>query len=229
MHKTLIPQKVVLLGRLSWDGETVVCVASGPSAKDVDLNIGRGKAKFIVVNDSWRLCPWADALYACDPQWWRLVYSREVKSHQGPPKEHEFEGIRITQDMDCAREFGLRRVTLMRKVDKLLNKTPGLLGWGGNSGFHAVNIAVQGGASKIILVGYDMVSKDGQFHWHKKHTEGLNNPSDGSVYKWRLRLDAQAPLLESLGIKVINCSPISALQAYPKMSFEEALDYATNT
>lgn len=219
------PQVVELLGRLPWNGETVVCVASGPSARSVDLSIGKDIAKYIVINDSWRLYPEADALYACDPQWWRLSQSRYVnKLNEGPPTKDQFKGIRITQDLDAARDFGLKRVTLLKKIDRIQNKTPGLLGWGGNSGFHAVNIAVQAGASKIILVGYDLTIVDGHMHWHGKHGEALHDPSVGSLYKWRLHLDNNADVFEGLGIKVFNCSPVSKLERYPKVSFREALD-----
>jgi hypothetical protein len=47
-----------------------VIVASGPSASSVNLEAIRGRAFVVAVNESWRLCPWADALYACDPEWW---------------------------------------------------------------------------------------------------------------------------------------------------------------
>jgi hypothetical protein len=55
-----------------WHGETAVIVASGPSAAGVNLECAKGKAKFIAINDSWRLVPWADALYAHDHAWWEV-------------------------------------------------------------------------------------------------------------------------------------------------------------
>lgn len=95
------------------------------------------------------------------------------------------------------------------------------MGWGGNSGFHALNLAVQFGVSKIILVGFDM-SLDHGVHWHGKHV-GLNNPTVRNVDRWRRCIDAAAEPIEALGITVVNTSPVSALQNYPKMSLAEAL------
>ena len=98
----------------------------------------------------------------------------------------------------------------------------GEIGWGGNSGFHAINLAAQFGATKIILVGFDMRVDRGQ-HFFGPHSYTKERPSQANVDRWRPILDRQAPKLESRGIKVINCSPVSALTAYPKMSLEDAL------
>ena len=98
----------------------------------------------------------------------------------------------------------------------------GEIGWGSNSGFQALNVAIQMGAARIILVGYDMSLEKGT-HWHGRHPPGLNNPRQASVDKWRLELDAQAPLLERMGIEVLNASPHSRLTAYPRVEFQEAV------
>jgi hypothetical protein len=99
----------------------------------------------------------------------------------------------------------------------------GTVGWAGNSGFHCLNLAVQMMPVKIILVGFDMTLAHG-LHWHGRHPSGLNNPSDRNVDRWRRCVDAAAEVIAALGIKVINVSPISALQNYPKMSLQEAMD-----
>lgn len=73
-----------------------------------------------------------------------------------------------------------------------------------------------------MLVGYDM-RVDLGVHWHGKHEGGLNNPADVNVRRWRKVLDAQAPMLKEMGVSVVNASPVSALEAYPKMTLEAAL------
>lgn len=75
---------------------------------------------------------------------------------------------------------------------------------------------------KIILVGFDMRIDLG-IHWHGRHPPGMNNPSQANVIKWRAVLDGVAGQLSDLGVTVINCSPVSSLAAYPKMTFAEAL------
>ncbi len=98
----------------------------------------------------------------------------------------------------------------------------GEIGWGSNGGFQALNLAVQFGASKVVLVGFDMTLEKGT-HWHGKHPPGLNNPKQASVDRWRLELDRQAPLLQAMGIEVLNASPHSRLTAYKRVPFLEAI------
>jgi hypothetical protein len=111
---------------------------------------------------------------------------------------------------------------LVRNCDRLLFNRFGELGWGGNGGFHALNLALQFGARRVVLVGYDM-RVDLGVHWHGKHPKGMNNPSDVNTRRWRQVLDAQAPLLRDMGVEVLNASPVSALEAYPKVNFAAAI------
>jgi hypothetical protein len=119
------------------------------------------------------------------------------------------------------RPWGVQPVGINKQDDRLETGKIGTVGWAGNSGFHALNLAVQMRPSKIILVGYDMRVDHG-LHWHGAH-QGLNNPSQRNVERWRRCMDAAAPVIRTIGIPVLNCSPISALTAYPKMTLEEAL------
>lgn len=99
---------------------------------------------------------------------------------------------------------------------------PGELGWGGNSGQHALNLSIQFGGARHVLIGFDMTLQRGH-HWHGKHPPGLTNPTQASTDKWRERLDAQAAILEKLGIEVVIGSPGSALQNFRKLSLKEAI------
>lgn len=100
---------------------------------------------------------------------------------------------------------------------------PGYIGSGGNSGFQAINLAVQLGAKRIVLVGYDM-RLDGGIHWHGEHEKALNNPNLGHIIKWRKIIDEAAGDLAALGIEVVNVGACSALTAYPFMDLQDALD-----
>lgn len=213
LQTTALPTPEPVAWMPDWHGQTAVVVASGPSANKVELTEGAGLARFIVVNNSWRLCPWADILYACDFAWWLKA--------RGMP---DWPGLKVSQDKSACDVFpDIKRVWSRKGTS-----TPLVLGdrssiaWAGNSGTQALNLAVNLGAAKIILVGYDMTLDHG-IHWHAKHATGLSNPRPLTVENWRRRTDAAADELERLGIKVINCSPFSALQRYPKMTFEEAL------
>lgn len=115
----------------------------------------------------------------------------------------------------------MKRVQLERH-DRLVSDPVGTVGWGGNSGFQALNLAWQFGPSRIVLVGFDM-RIDAGLHWHGPHPTGMNNPSLRRCERWRRALDAVAPVLEASGVEVLNASPISTLTAYPTCSLEEAI------
>lgn len=196
----------------SWEGQTVVIVASGPSAKDVPIELARNVAKVIAINTSWKLAPWADMLFACDLSWWAHA--------KGCP---EFRGMKVTVDKQAARQFpDVNLVNCMKPDDRLFVEPLNTVGWGGNSGFHALNLAVQFKCRKVVLVGYDMTLSNG-LHWHGKHPGNMNNPSPGNVERWRRAVDNAWRVIQPLGIQVINCSKVSALTSYPKMELDKAL------
>lgn len=195
-----------------WRGELAAVIASGPSAKAAAIGELAGKARAIAVNESYRLAPWADALYGADAQWWKWRY--------GVP---EFKGLKVSQDDEACRIYpDIRRVVVDRYSNELTVDRP-YLGSGGNSGFQALNLAVWWGARAILLIGFDMRVDRGE-HWHPRHYPPLSNPhATDNLPRWRAALDGAAGVLERLGVKVINCSAVSTLRAYPKMTIEEAI------
>lgn len=195
-----------------WSDRPVVIVASGPSAAGVDLEPARGKARIIALNSSVRLCPWADMVYGCDASWW--LHENGLS---------DFKGLKIAGEARATQSYqDIRTVKVIAHIDTLVWDQPGCIGSGGNSGFQSINLAVLFGARKLILVGYDM-QIDGGLHWHGKHPAGLNNPTAKNVPRWRRAIDGVQPELERLGVTVWNCSPVSALQAFPKTGFAEAI------
>jgi hypothetical protein len=203
---------------LDWNDQTCVIVASGPSAKDQPLHLLEETGlKTLAINTSFRLVPNADVLFACDHAWW--------KKHLN--ELDDFKGLKVTTDpRNIMGEWGIHRVPCLRTSDKMVLNQYNLVGWGGNSGFQSINLVLQFGVSRIILVGYDM-SIDRGTHWHGDHPQGLSNPRSRNVDRWRRALDNAVVDIERLGVEVINTSMDSALCSYPKMQFEEALRCAT--
>lgn len=194
-----------------WRGQACVIVASGPSAVSADLAALRGRARFIAINASWRLCPWADALYGSDAEWWR------TGAGDG------FGGLKISR----SDHPGVERVQLRPDgrggwVDELLFDRPGEIGAGGCGGFQALNLAAQFGANPVRLVGFDARIDEG-VHWHGRHGPGLNNPTKATAARWARCLDAAAPVLAARGIDVINHSSASALTGFRKAALPEAV------
>jgi hypothetical protein len=196
-----------------WRGECVAIVGAGPSAKREDVEQLRNRIHVIAVNESYKLAPWAEVLYACEFAWWNL--------HKGLD---EFAGLKVAFDaIACNHYPALKRVYIENKAgNEMLFDRPGYIGAGGNSGFQAANLAAQFGAAGIILMGIDCNLEHGE-HWHGRHPYHLNNPAPSNVRRWREAFDSAAGKLQALGVDVVNCSPISALKNYPKMTVGEAL------
>lgn len=197
---------------MDWAGQAAVIVASGPSAEGAGVELAQGRAKCVVVNSSWQLAPWADVLVATDDAWWE-VHHKAVA---------DFRGLRLCGEPETARKYGLGLLPIARHSTDALCLGQGSDVASANSGFTAINLAARFGASRLLLVGFD-VRVDRGLHWHGVHDRRLNNPDEGRTMRWRRILDDAALPLADAGFEVINCSPISALTAYPKMTLEAAL------
>jgi len=197
-----------------WRDKILVLVASGPSAKDESVAqavASRGGCRVAAIRGSVDLCPEADLVYAADEDWWEHV--------RGLPW---FRGLRVTNARNAVNRWKLSgRVDVMNTRDELLFDEPGVVGGGGCSGFHLLNLAAQAGARGIVLVGYDMAERT---HWYGKNTwAGSSNPTAKSFARWRDALDGAAHKLRKLSVEVVNASERSTLREYPKMSLERAL------
>jgi hypothetical protein len=194
-----------------WTGETAVVVGTGSSVKDVDLKVARGRAKVFVIKSEYKFAPWADALYGIDKGWWI--------ANKGAP---DFMGLKFSAAPTACRLFGLRQVRLRPRAE-ILTEQRGVIGCGlrtggGHSGFQAVNLAVQFGANRILLVGFDMCGSR-----RLPHEAGVSKFDMQRVKEWRKWMDAAAPQFGVLGVEVVNCSPGSALKAYRTGRLEDEL------
>jgi len=197
-----------------WRGETVAIIASGPSAKSTPLAPLRGRVRVIAIKECVDLCPWADVVYGCDAPWWR--------ARRGLP---EFKGLRVSYDRTLTADYGdsIRFVNITLTADRILTETPGTIGCGGNSGFQAVNLAVQWGVRRIALIGFDMHDRSG-VHWYGRASgNGRSNPGEWNFRRWRAAFVASLPDFQACGVEVVNLSRDSELRCFPKLALQDAL------
>lgn len=189
-------------------GGTVVCIGGGPSLTQADVDVCRGKATVIAINDAYRLAPWADVLYACDAKWWG--WHPEAAAHRGLKFGLGIAGATFPEGV----------VALERTGDLGLEINPTGVRTGRNSGFQAINVAVHLGATRVLLVGYDMQpSSSGKSHWFGEHRDGVRPPLESFIPQFASLLHP----LQQLGVEVLNCTPGSALQCFPAMDLRTAL------
>jgi hypothetical protein len=172
----------------------------------------------IVVNDAYRLAPWADVLYSSDRFWW--AFYKGVDS---------FLGLKVTMEYSPGRKatellrYAPQMVFMRQTGDQGIETAPdGLRTCGRNSGGAAVNLAVHLGPRRIVLLGYDMGVTGAKRHFFGDHPSPLSNRHNFPT--WRRAFDTMAQPLEDLGIDVINCSRQTSLNAFRCAPIEEALE-----
>lgn len=199
---------------LDWRGECVAIIASGPSAKGSNIDELRNRIHVIAVKKSVELCPWADVVYGCDEAWWKY-------DAKGLPK---FDGLKMCYAPRVCDAFkDIYRIDIKKNIDNILTDEPGVIGSGGNSGFQALNIAVQFGATGILMIGFDMHSNGG-IHWYGNNKWlQSSNPIESNYRRWRRSFTDAAPLLAKRNIDVINAAPNSEVSCFRKATVEDAL------
>lgn len=193
--------------RLCPRGGTVVCLGSGPSLTQADVDAVRGKATVVAINDAFRLAPWAEVLYACDAKFYYWHWLKGAR---------EFAGLKFALDAAARRYSG---VTVLKKTGETgLELDPTGLRAGRNSGYQAINLAVHLGAARIVLLGYDMRS-NGKDHFFGQHPDSSKPPFSICLQRFETLVEP----LRAAGIEVVNCTPESALTCFPMRPLREAL------
>lgn len=204
----------------NWSRAIVVCVASGPSLLKEDVELVRmrhaaGACRVIAINREFETAPWADVLYASDYHFWR-EYIDDIRAL--------FKGAAWTIDARAAHQFKLG--LLKRGMGEGLATAADTINTGGNSGYQAAHLAASWGASRIVLLGYDMQSTDGKEHHYGKHRARL--PNGRGFKSWIPRF---APLMRDLtgkGVSVINATRETAIpeSLIPRASLHDQLEIA---
>lgn len=189
---------------LRWPGSTVVCLGGGPSLTAEDVEYVRDKAHVIAINDAFRLAPWADVLYACDAKWWFWHWEKGAR---------EFAGLKYALDPSAKRFPGVQ--VLRKGAETGLTRDPAALCLGRNSGYQAINLAVHLGATRVILLGYDMHGG----HWFGHHPDQSGPPFNVCLQRFAT---LPTPLTDA-GVEVINCTPKTALTVFPCQPLREVL------
>lgn len=202
---------------LDWSGLSCAIIASGPSVRKADVQALEGRIKVIAIKRNVELAPFADAVYGCDAAWWR--------NSSGLPR---YRGLKVSATPRGLSEGypDIRFVQVEAHLDRILTLTPGVIGSGGNSGFQALNLAIQFGATRILLIGFDAGAKlSTRVHWYGRNSgTGQSNPDELNFRRWRKAFEDASEDLDRLGVVVINASDETALTCFARASVADALE-----
>lgn len=201
-----------------WSDWPCAIIAAGRSARRANVALLRGKFRVIAIKEcAVDLVPWADVAYGCDSAWW--IY------RQGLPK---FKGIKVAWGRAAGRFSGINLIRIRETnrstrnareyVDHIITDELGVIGSGRGSGFQAINLAVQFGARRIALIGFDL---SGSHYYGRNWWRDCGNPDEHQFARCRQAYEANAPILKTLGVDVVNLSPVSRVAGFRNSTIEK--------
>lgn len=209
----------------AWAGEPCVVAAPGPSltaeiAHRVRMLRWYEGWRAIVVQDAYKLLPFADALYGCDSSWWdehkdcKGFRGEKWSCHQEDKKEaHGNDKRAHAEKYDLNLVWG-------RDGDEF-SFDPSFIRYGSNSGFQAINLALLFGCTYIVLVGFDMRHVGKSSHFFGDHPKTLAQRREGEYERFVEHFNRAAKRLPS-HVRIVNATEGSALTSFPMMSFDDA-------
>lgn len=197
-----------------WDGQTVVIAASGPSLTETEVLYTKGKAKFIAVNDVYRIAPFADILFASDARWWE--HHRFAPGFRGQRWSHDHNGSAWPK---LATTNGIKMLHGANGYG--LSKDRRILHFGGNSGFQAINLAVHCGVKRIVLLGFDCMRWGDKSHFFGSHPAHLEKDSPYAYFRQFFKVAATE--LADMGVDVVNCTRVTSLECFKKDQLRNVL------
>jgi len=193
---------------------TVVVAAQGPSLIPEQVDEASHIFPTCVCKDVYMYAENAKLIYACDRAWWHQRWRTDeaLRKHKAVKVTLDYQKLDTKvpdlQWLKCGGNHGF-----------IFEE--GVVAHGRNTGHQLINLVVNMGAPRLILMGYDMRVLDGKTHCHDRHVPVPHTVFD-DFYGAMMQA---APLLVKKGIKVINTSMRSRLTCFPKMPFNEALDW----
>lgn len=189
-----------------WPGETVFIIGGGASVDKNILPFLPKRGRVIAINSAFEDCLDAHLCFWNDQRWLRWNADK-IKS---------FRGIKVCRHPDFGLKFPGIVINSLKRGNNLGLSTDRDTLNGLCSGASALNLAYLLGATRIILLGYDMQ----RGHYHDRHKV----KSHDSCYDRYMRyFPAMAMGLKKAGVEVYNVSPISKLKAFPFRDLKDFL------
>lgn len=209
-NKTNIRKKNVKYTQVKpiFKNETVFIIGGGPSLKGFNWSSLKNK-NTIAINKAYTVAPWSKVFYWTDSRFYKW-YKNDID---------KLNGLKYTINYNNVYKNDIKVLKKGKKHGLEINNTT--IAHGDNSGCAAINLAYHLGATKIVLLGFDLdFNKDTHFH------DGYPvNPTSKKIYKNRFFVSFRyiSKELEKKNIKVLNASETSILDCFEKITHEEAL------
>jgi len=205
-----------------------VILGTGPSVTgEVMKQLQATRLPIFGCNNAYQIAP-VRALISCNIEWWDYYWQRDVNLRLGA-----FD--KWTWDKATSERYGIAHIR--GEWGDGLSTDPEVIHYGHSSGYQLLGLAYHYGVTEFVLTGYDLrfpVMYDGikqvaggdrhyfgeypqeLQHWTKTNIGG-NGELNGLLECYRTIKP------ETYGIRIINCSPGSALDFFENGRLEEWL------
>lgn len=172
-----------------------------------------------------------EALLSCNPEWWDYYWPRDERLREG-------EFTKWTWDKPTANKYGLAYI--QGRWGDGLSTDSRVIHYGHSSGYQLIGLALHYGVKEFILIGYDLKYPGGYdgtrrvpgsgrhyFGEYPKELEHWTRFNIGPEGELEGLLKCYRTIVpDEYGIRIINCSPDSALDFFEVGELEE---YVANT
>lgn len=208
--QTWTPPKPVQIAR-RWDNATCLVVCSGESAGPMKDQIRAFQGPVIAVKHGVLLRPDAEVLFMSG-EWTEAIAASLLPKWA---RKNDPTALAIVRGRSCpGLDPVFQRVT-RSKLHGTLSDLPDHV-TGLDTGTSAINLAYHLGATTILMVGYDMAG--GHFCKHP-----LQNPPKDHFRRHMRPLAEMNADARAKGVRIVNCSPGSAVQAFERGRLEDFL------
>ena len=205
--------------------DTIVCIATGPSLTAEQVEVARAKGfRLYACNNAYTLAPDAELLYGCNYEWWAHYW----------PDVRALPCEKWTTNKRAATEFGINWIA--ERDAPGLSTDPEIIHHGHGSGFSLVSMAARAKPQRIVLLGYDMKyapDYDGQARNIGSEPRHFFGEYPASMQHWpsvAVRNGVHVGLLDLYRlvaaqglVEIINCTPGSALDCFPKIDIRDLI------
>lgn len=207
--------------------DTICCIATGPSLTREQVHVARSKGfRLFVCNNAYQLALDAELLYAVNLEWWLHYWGAVCR----------LPAQKWTTNEQAAQRFGLNWIA--ERDAPGLSTDPDVVHHGHGSGFSLLSMAARAKPDRIVLIGYDCryapdydgrerragstprhsleVLPTGEYPASMQHWPSVQVRDGVHVGLVELYRSVAAQGL----VEIINCSPGSAIDCFPRVDIE---------
>lgn len=200
-----------------------IVIGTGPSLTEEAIElINQSPLPKFGCNNTYQVCE-LTALLACNPEWWDYYW--------GDPKLSKGDFSKWTWDKPTSEKYGIAYIR--GEWGDGLSTDPEVIHYGHSSGYQLVNLALHFGVTEFVLIGYDLrypagynkVERipGGDRHFFGEYPKALHHwPSVGPNGEMTGLLDCYKTI-NTDGIRIINCSPGTALDFFEVSRLEDEI------